>query len=284
MIVLESPAEASRWCEDQRRRGRSIGMVPTMGALHDGHLELVARCARENEVCVVSIFVNPLQFNERSDFDAYPRDIQADAALLERHGCDMAFTGSLMDFFPEANGEQDIKLLDPGPFADGLEGEHRPGHFAGVRTIVERLFLTVRPERAYFGEKDFQQTLVVKDLAAVLGFPKIVVCETMREPSGLAMSSRNRRLSATQRADAAIIFRALNAARDAWRDGERRRGALSNAMRNVLRKGAVEVEYAEVRDPGEWANDDPETRLMRAHALVAARCGGVRLIDNLALD
>ncbi len=284
MILLQTPAEASTWCQARRDEGLTLALVPTMGALHEGHLRLVERAAAENDCCVASIFVNPLQFNERSDFDAYPRDTERDARMLGERGCDMAFTGSIGDFFPGHDDPATIERLDPGPYAEGLEGAHRPGHFAGVRTIVERLFLTCRPDRAYFGQKDFQQTLVVRDLARTLGFVQIVVCPTVRETNGLAMSSRNARLDAAARAEAAIIFRALDAAREAWRNGERRRGILATVMRDVLAGGTLAVEYAAVRDPENWQADDPADRLERAQALIAARAGSVRLIDNLRLD
>ncbi len=284
MIRLDSPGAAARWSERERGAGRTIGMVPTMGALHEGHVALVRRAAHENDRCVASIFVNPLQFDDATDFDAYPRDMDADAELLRSAGCDMVFTGTLMQFFPEASSAQAIPLLDPGPWAEGLEGAHRPGHFAGVRTIVERLFRTAHPDRAYFGEKDFQQTLVVKDLARTLGYPEIVVCATVREPDGLAMSSRNRRLRPAERAEAAVIYRALVAARAAWQGGERRPEALAAAMREILDRSPLEVEYAEVRDPANWLRDDPAAPLEHARALVAARLGAVRLIDNLSLD
>ena len=258
-------------------------MVPTMGALHDGHLELVRRAVKENTVSVVSIFVNPLQFNERDDFKAYPRDIGSDSQLLKREGCDMVFTGTLLDFFPEAENADQIVMLEPGPFAEGLEGSHRPGHFSGVRTIVERLFRTVHPDRAYFGEKDFQQTLVVKDLAQNMGYPEIVVCPTRREESGLAMSSRNQLLTPDQRDEAAIIYRALLAARDAWSNGERRATELSAIMHQVLDESSLDVEYAEIKDPLNWTRTARDQHLEQAQALIAARCGDVRLIDNLRL-
>jgi pantoate--beta-alanine ligase len=284
MIFLDTPDAASGWCESQRNLGLSIGMVPTMGALHDGHAELVRRAVRENDLCVVSIFVNPLQFNEARDFQAYPRDIEADRQILDSNGCAMAFTGTLTDFFPGASTPEDIDLLEPGPFARGLEGEHRQGHFAGVRTIVDRLFRTVHPSRAYFGEKDFQQTLVVKDLATSLGFPEIVVCPTVREPDGLAMSSRNRRLGPDDRLEAAIIYRALTAAHQAWREGERRAGKLAEIMRETLARSRLQIEYAEVRDPGHWNETPAMDILEQGQALVAVRCGEVRLIDTLELS
>jgi len=285
---LGTPAEARAWCARERERGRRIGFVPTMGALHEGHLELVRRAARENDAAVVSVYVNPLQFDEKSDFDRYPRDFGSDVALLGPAGCAMAFTGTLAGFFAGllgADGLLPVSLLvDPGPAAHGLEGALRPGHFAGVATIVDRLFDVVAPHVAYFGEKDFQQTLVVRDLARRRGAPPIVVCPTSREASGLARSSRNERLSNEQRAQAAAIFRALVSARAAWRSGERRADRLGAVMRAVLMDSALAVEYATVRDPDSWSADELAAPLERAQALIAVRLGGVRLIDNLRVD
>lgn len=285
---LATPAEASAWCAAERARGMRIGFVPTMGALHEGHLELVRRAARENDAAVVSVFVNPLQFDDKSDFERYPRHFAADVELLGSADCAMAFTGTLAGFFPgelEADGSLPrSRLVDPGPCAQGLEGTFRDGHFAGVATIVDRLFDVVNAHVAYFGEKDFQQTLVVRDLARRRGSPPIVVCGTSRESTGLARSSRNARLSPKDRAEAASIQRALLAARDAWGNGERRAAELGAVMRGVLESTRMEVEYATARDPELWTADEPAAPLVRAQALVAARIGGVRLIDNLRLD
>ncbi|GJL80663.1 MAG: pantothenate synthetase [marine bacterium B5-7] len=283
MKFFNIPEQAASWCESERDRARTIGLVPTMGALHEGHLSLVEQALAENDLCVVSIFVNPLQFNEASDYEAYPRDIDTDLNLLKQYGCSMTFTGSLSDFFDGAKNPGDIPLLDPGPFAQGLESEHRPGHFAGVRTIVARLFQTVRPDRAYFGEKDYQQTLIITDLAGQLGYPEVVVCPTLREHDGLAMSSRNRRLKPAERAEAAGIYRALCAARTAWLSGQRHPAILSARMHEVLKTTSLEVEYAEVRDPNNWNAVNGEAMTGTARALIAVRCGEVRLIDNLEL-
>ena len=181
MLHLDSPAEAAHWCATQRERGRTIGFVPTMGALHNGHLSLITRACEENTACCASIFINPLQFEDTEDYDAYPRDTESDLALLEAHGCNMVFMGSLHQFFPEISDINEIKTLPAGPYGSGLEEQFRPGHLDGVRTIVERLFLTVGASRVYFGEKDFQQTLVVLDLAREMGYPEVVVCPTVRE-------------------------------------------------------------------------------------------------------
>ncbi|OUU57498.1 MAG: pantoate--beta-alanine ligase [Proteobacteria bacterium TMED61] len=284
MLHLDSPAEAAHWCSAQRERGSSIGFVPTMGALHNGHLSLITRACDENAACCASIFINPLQFEDTEDYNAYPRDTESDLALLEAHGCNMVFMGSLDQFFPESSDINQIKTLPAGPYGSGLEEQFRPGHLDGVRTIVERLFLTVGASRVYFGEKDFQQTLVVADLAQQMGYPEVVVCPTVREDSGLALSSRNVRLSADEKTRAQQIYPALLAARDAWSSGERDPGRLSAIMIECLNHDGLVVEYAEVRDPGRWIAQPQTTPLEHGQALIAVRIGSVRLIDNLRLD
>lgn len=281
--ILHDPTVAAAWCERTRAAGKTLGFVPTMGALHEGHLALVrAALARNDRVCV-SVFVNPLQFNEKKDFERYPRDLEGDAKALEATGCSMVFTGTLEQFFPA-----DVSLRDPGPRALGLEGDSRPGHFAGVATIVQRLFEVVKPDEAYFGQKDFQQTLVVEDLARAMGYPRIRVCPTVRESSGLAMSSRNQLLSPQARERATLLSLSLEAARAAWRSGHREAAGLAGAMRTVFDRTpqngvSVEIEYATVRDPEAWTPEEPRGPLARAVALVAARVGSVRLIDNMVL-
>lgn len=288
---LANVADARTWCTAARARG-PLGFVATMGALHAGHLELVRRAARENSAVAVSVFVNPLQFDDPADLQRYPRDFEGDATLLDEAGCHMVFRGALEEFFPgELNGAGQLpqsRLRDPGPAAHGLEGEFRPGHFAGVATIVDALFDVVRPARAYFGAKDFQQCLVVTDLAAKRGGPQIVVCPTVREPSGLALSSRNRLLDAEGRERGLALFRACHAAREHWRAGERDATALSEVMLSKLAGPGpgpgLEIEYAEVRDPEAWSARRPSEPLQRGVALVAARLQAVRLIDNLTLS
>lgn len=280
---LEDPSQAAAWCASARAAGARIGFVPTMGSLHEGHFQLVRRARAECGTAVVSIFVNPLQFDRARDYELYPRDFAADARALAEHGCALAFTGTLAQFFPEA-GAQGPSLREPGRAALGLEGAQRPGHFAGVATIVARLFELVRPERAYFGEKDYQQTLVVRELARALGGPRIVVCATEREPEGLARSSRNARLSGEGRRIALALSRALRSARAAWRAGERDADALRARMRAELEHPRVRVEYASLRDPEQWGEHEPQGRMQRAQALVAAWVDEVRLIDTLRLD
>jgi pantoate--beta-alanine ligase len=282
---LDDPQRAAAWCARARAGGRRLGLVPTMGALHAGHLALVRAAAAESDLVVASVFVNPLQFDDPEDFARYPRDFERDARLLGEAGCALAFTGTLAGFFPESGGARErIPWRDPGPSAAGLEGDVRAGHFAGVATIVARLFELVRPHVACFGAKDFQQTLVVRELARALGGPEIRVCATVREAGGLALSSRNERLSAPGRARAAGVYRALQDTRAAWRErGLRSRSALGEVLARGLRGGGLEVEYADVRDPAQWLSqrDGP---LERARAFAAVRLEGVRLIDNLSLD
>ncbi len=256
-----------------------------MGALHEGHLSLVRRAKSECDLAVVSIFVNPLQFDDPKDFERYPRDFVRDRERLATVECDLAFSGTLDGFFPEAGGDRErIPWREPGPSALGLEGDRRPGHFRGVATIVARLFEVAQPTRAYFGAKDFQQCLVVRDLARELGGPEIVVCPTLREPSGLARSSRNELLSADARAKAAAIHRGLRAAQELWRRGARRAELLRRPIVDELARADLELEYAEFRDPEAWQAREPTTDLVRAVALVAVRSKSVRLIDNLRLD
>ncbi|MDD9821361.1 MAG: pantoate--beta-alanine ligase [Gammaproteobacteria bacterium] len=314
MIELPSPQRASKWCAEQRARGATLGYVPTMGALHAGHLSLVERAVRENAAACASIFVNPLQFNDRADLRDYPRDWQRDTALLNRAGCAMVFTGTPAEFFPDADGAggdggdgggggdidgsvdpgpdsgvgpgalDSAATIDPGPGARGLEGEFRPGHLQGVCRIVARLFATVGPCRAYFGEKDFQQTLVVAHLARRFGGIEVRVCPTVRDASGLALSSRNRRLNAAGRDAAAQIYQALLAAKTAWQSGARAPAALESVMRARLQHPQIALDYATVRDPANWSEHPPPAPRPQARALIAATIGKVRLIDNLELD
>lgn len=277
------PAQAAAWC---RAREGTLGFVPTMGALHEGHLSLVRRAAAENDHVVVSIFVNPLQFGEARDLENYPRDFEGDCDLLETAGASMAFTGTLEQFFPGELVEGDLpreQRVDPGEAALGLEGEFRPGHFEGVATIVQRLFTLVQPTRAYFGAKDYQQTLVVRTLAERMGFPEVVVCPISRETSGLARSSRNTLLTPEDREQALYLSQALFAARERWRAGIRSAAALEQHLRDALASSTLEVEYAVVRDPERWSHVPGRESLERAVALIAARAGAVRLIDNLEL-
>ncbi len=288
-LAFESVAEARAWLYEQRACGLRIGFVPTMGALHEGHLDLVRRAARENDLAIVSVFVNPLQFNDPKDYAAYPRTFAEDVRLLATAGCAMAFTGTLAQFFPhelDAAGKLNAAhQVPPGAAALGLEGAMRPGHFEGVAAIVDRLFETVLPDTAYFGAKDYQQAQVVLGLARRRGGPRVVVCPTVREASGLALSSRNARLSVEDRQRAAQICQALRAGQAAWDAGVRDADALRSSVLLVLqRTPEFRIEYVAVRDPSRWTAEEPHGAMQQAVCLVALWLSGVRLIDNLRWD
>ena len=282
--INTDPLSASDWCRRRRAEDLSIGFVPTMGALHAGHKSLIERSIDENDVTCVSIFVNPLQFNDPNDFEKYPQSLESDYDILERLGCDMVFSGTSESMFPEAASVDEVEILDPGPFASGLEGSYRPGHLEGVCTVVDRLFRFVGNCRAYFGLKDFQQLLVVQNLAKKLGYPQVVPCDTVRDSNGLALSSRNRLLSPPDLAEAKKIYRALTEARKLFDTGIHDCDRLRTAMLSVLENDKILVEYADVRDPNNWQPVSPTGDLDHVVALIAAKIGGVRLIDNLRLD
>ena len=284
MQHLTSPQAAQRWCEAIRENKQTIGYVATMGALHPGHISLISRAREDNDVVIASIFVNPLQFNKAEDLENYPRNEADDFAQLDAAGVTAVFTGSPEAFLGEARGKTARELIDPGIYAQGLEGEHRPGHFTGVREIVSRLFDFVGPCRSYFGEKDYQQVQIIKQLALDMPGIEVIPCPTSRENSGLARSSRNSRLSEHGLRQAAIIFRAMLAANTAWAHGIRTPDILQNAMLEILQQGEIEVEYAELRDPLNWTASQPENNLTRARVFVAGNIEGVRLIDNMELS
>ena len=285
MEQLPSPALANAWCQDQRAHGFSVGFVPTMGALHEGHLSLVRQALAENDRVCASIFVNPLQFNNQADLENYPLDMASDLRAFAEMGCHMVFTGELLQFFPDVDDPENIPKRSAGPFGHGLEGDHRPGHLDGVATIVEKLFTTAGDCTAYFGEKDYQQTLVVKALANDLQDEglhiRIRVCPTVRDSQGLALSSRNQRLSADQKQLACSLHRSLQAARTLWLEGETRIDLLEQAMAKELAHPDITPEYAVIRDEVNW--NDGGNELIRPRGLVAVDIGGVRLIDNLSL-
>ncbi|MEE9448107.1 MAG: pantoate--beta-alanine ligase [Arenicellales bacterium] len=280
---LSNPYSAQTWCHAAREAGHSIGFVATMGALHEGHASLIQRALIENDHVVVSIFVNPLQFNKTEDLDKYPRDEAADIALLESLGVSLVFTGTPAQFLGEAEHHQTTELKSPGIYAQGLEGDYRPGHFEGVREVVSRLFGFVGPCRAYFGEKDYQQVKIIEQLAEEMNDIEVIACATSREESGLARSSRNQRLSVRGKQDAAIIYQAMQVANDLWQQGERQPKTLQAAMLAVLETSSIDLEYAQVRDPSHWTAQQPEHDIKQARVFIAGNIEGVRLIDNAAM-
>ncbi len=256
-----------------------VGFVPTMGALHEGHLSLVRRARAENASVLASIFVNPTQFGPQEDFSRYPRDLEADCRLLESAGCDAVFAPTAGDIYPEGFGTS----IDVGPVARPLEGERRPGHFAGVATVVARLLLLVRPERAYFGEKDAQQLAVIRRLVTDLALlVEIVGCPIVREPDGLAMSSRNAYLGPEERRAASVLFRSLDAAAALWATGRRGAGDLEAALLSVLQSEPLaKLDYASAVDPLTF--EHPTIDAGDVLLALAVWVGKTRLIDNRLL-
>lgn len=259
----------------------AIGLVPTMGFLHEGHLSLVRRAKAENDAVAVSIFVNPKQFDRPDDFSTYPRDTERDLDLLRREGVDLVWTPGVEDMYPP--GFASSVHVD-GP-ALRLEGAHRPGHFTGVATVVTILLNVVGPRRAYFGQKDAQQCRVVRQFADDLGLPvEIVVADTHREADGLAMSSRNVNLDARQRAAAPVLRRALDGAEEAWAAGELDADLLRGRMAETIETETLaELEYVSVADPDALTELDRIDPGRGALASLAVRFGDVRLIDNTLL-
>ncbi len=287
MITATTPDELRHHVATWRRTGESVGFVPTMGALHAGHLALVERSRELAGRTVVSIFVNPTQFDRADDLDAYPRTPERDADLLREAGADLLFLPPVEAIYPPGDATR-VRVAGP---AEGLEGATRPGHFDGVATVVTRLFNLVAPDLAVFGEKDAQQLAVVRRMVRDLHQPvEIVGHPTVREDDWLAMSSRNARLSTEDRRRALALSRALAAARQAAAAGQRDAGSLRRAMRDVLEAaltagdtpdGSDPVEYAEVVDGETFQPVDRLPESGRVILPVAAWVGGIRLIDNL---
>jgi len=277
MKVIEKIAEMK---EVRRRLAGPVGLVPTMGYFHEGHLSLVRRARAENSSVVVSIFVNPTQFGQKEDFKGYPRDTGRDLALLEKERADIVFMPSAAEMYPPRFDS----WLDVGGVAGRLEGASRPGHFRGVTTVCAKLFNIIQPTRAYFGQKDAQQTLIIEKMVADLNMNlEIATLPTVREPDGLAMSSRNTCLNPGERQAAAVLYQALTLAQKLWSQGEKDAGRLRQEMRVLIEKEPlVEIDYVSVADVGTLDEMDA----VRTPALVslAVKIGKTRLIDNIVLE
>jgi pantoate--beta-alanine ligase len=260
-----------------RAGGRTVGFVPTMGYLHDGHASLLRAARHDTDTVLLSIFVNPLQFAPDEDLDAYPRDLTGDVAVAEAAGADLVFAPSTREMYREAV----LTTVSVAQVSAPMEGRTRPTHFDGVATVVAKLFSIVGPCRAYFGEKDFQQLAVVRRMAFDLSLPvEVIGCPTVREPDGLAMSSRNVYLSPAERAAAPILHQALQAGQRAIEAGERDPAEVRAVMVDVVgTEPLADLDYAEVVDAATFAVPDPLAGTLRL--LVAARFGGARLIDNV---
>jgi len=276
--VIATVAEMQRRVRELRAAGRRVGVVPTMGALHDGHLSLVEAARKYADVVVTTIFVNPTQFAPHEDFGKYPRTLQADLEALGRVGCELAFVPEPGEVYPPGYST----YVEPPSVAAPLEGVCRPGHFRGVATVVLKLFNIVPADVACFGQKDFQQALVIRRMVADLNVPiRIEVCPIVREPDGLAMSSRNRYLSPAERERSLALSRALRRAEELVAAGERRASVVREAMQHVLADAVDRLDYATIADPETL--EEPETIERPVVALIAAVVGTTRLIDNMIL-
>lgn len=278
MRVVKTISELKSLISGYKQENKTVGLVPTMGALHAGHKSLVDRARKENDIVVVSVFVNPTQFNNKQDLATYPRTEERDCALLEAAGCDVVFMPAVEEVYPEPDNRQ----FDLGAVAEVMEGAHRPGHFNGVAQIVSKLFGFVEPDRAYFGEKDFQQIAVIRKMVQLEGFKlQIVACPIKREDDGLALSSRNVRLTAEQRQLAPNIYRVLKESCNFAKShtvAETEKFVVDSL--NALPQ--MEVEYYSIVDAltmqpvSDWADADNIT------GCITVYCGEVRLIDNIA--
>lgn len=279
-LVVHTVAELREHVARARRAGQTIGLVPTMGALHAGHVSLVERSQRECGYTVATIFVNPLQFGPQEDYTRYPRTLESDCAKLATASCDLVFAPNVAEVYPRGPQHARATYVEVTGVTEMLEGASRPGHFRGVATVVLKLFNMAAPDVAYFGQKDYQQATLIRQMTADLNLPlEIRVCPIVREPDGLAMSSRNVYLSPAERQQALTLSRALAAARQAVASGERDATRVLAAMRAVFAaEPAVQLEYTALVDP-ETLVDVPHLK-STVVALVAARVGTTRLIDN----
>lgn len=280
MVVVKSVNELKKQVGRLRDEHKSIGFVPTMGALHQGHLQLVSRCVAENDACVVSLFINPTQFNDKNDFNRYPRTLENDTALLASVGCAIVFAPSAEEMYTSSEMET-VFEFDFGGLDEVMEGIFRPGHFNGVVQVVSKLFSLVTPDKAYFGEKDFQQLAIIRRMVQVMNFPiEIVGCPIVREKSGLALSSRNALLSEQERTTAAVIYRTLSESKQLMHEktvAETKAWVINRL--NVV--DGLKVEYYEIVNGNslqsitDWSDADYVV------GCVTVYCGKVRLIDNI---
>ena len=280
MYVAQTIAQMKQCVAQAREKGQTIGLVPTMGALHAGHVSLVEAAAAACDFVVVSIFVNPTQFGSGEDFEQYPRPIEKDFGICEQHGVDVVFAPSANEMYPRLQ----VAWVDVEKLTEPLCGRSRPGHFRGVTTVCTKLFNIVQCDMAFFGQKDAQQAAVIRRMAVDLNMPlKIVVCPTVREPDGLAMSSRNQYLSPQHRKDATIIYKALQKGREMILAGSTEPLQIVDRMNAILAQvPALRSEYVSIVDAATLEQVDP----LRGKVLVAiaARIGSTRLIDNVVVD
>lgn len=282
MMIVHTIQEVRAYVREQRLAGKTVGYVPTMGFLHQGHLSLIEAAKEQCDVAVMSIFVNPLQFGPNEDFDRYPRDLERDAALAAQAGIDLIFAPSVDEMYPAGNGKS-LTHVDVEQVTTGLCGASRPGHFQGVSTVVTKLFNIVLPDRAFFGMKDAQQVAVIQQMVYDLNLPvEIVPCPTVREADGLAMSSRNVFLTDEERAQALVLSRSLRAAQELVARGERDVAAIVAAVRaEISGQPLAQIDYVELV---QFRGLAPIQKIEEPALLaLAVRFGKTRLIDNTVL-
>lgn len=277
MKIVSSIKDLKNFLALEREKGKKVGLVPTMGALHAGHISLVKRCVAENDICVVSDFVNPTQFNDKHDLETYPRTLDADCALLEPVGCDYVFAPSVAEMYPEP----DTRVFNLGLVAEVMEGPRRPGHFNGVAQVVSKLFYIVEPDNAYFGEKDFQQIAVIREMVRQLNLPvHIVDCPIQREADGLALSSRNTRLTPEQRQKAPVIARTLKES-TTFVPAKSVQEVIDYVVNTINQVPEMEVEYFEIVDGNTMQPIQNWSDTTYPVGCITVYCGEVRLIDNI---
>ena len=277
MKIVNNIKDLKGYLAEEKQNNKQIGFVPTMGALHEGHLSLVKRCVEENDVCVVSIFVNPTQFNDKHDLETYPRTLDKDCALLEPTGCKYVFAPSVEEMYPEP----DIHTFDFGTVSAVMEGARRPGHFNGVAQIVSKLFYAVEPDNAYFGEKDFQQIAVIRAMVNQLNIPvKINACPILREADGLALSSRNVRLTPEQRQKAPLIARTLKESTN-FAPEKSVQEVIDYVVNTINADPVMRVEYYEIVDGNTMESIQSWSDTTYPVGCITVYCGEVRLIDNI---
>lgn len=277
MITLYTINDLQNAVSISKNERKTIGFVPTMGALHEGHISLVKKCREQNDVCIVSIFVNPTQFNNQTDLEKYPRTIDEDIKLLNYAGVDIVFVPSVQEIYPEPDNRQ----FDFGQLDKVMEGKFRPGHFNGVAQVVSRLFDIVKPDKAYFGEKDFQQLAIIRQMVRQLNIPvEIVPMPIRREDSGLAMSSRNQRLTEDQKKDAVNIYRVLSESKTLY-NNKTVEELRFWVIENINKIASLEVEYFEIVDGNTLQQISDWKNTQYAVGCITVFCGEVRLIDNI---
>lgn len=283
MILFKQPDELKIQLANARNNGKKIGFVPTMGALHEGHLSLAKTCKAQNDITVVSIFVNPTQFNDKKDFDKYPRTIEKDIYLLEKQECDILFLPSPAAIYGKNQPEK--ASFDLGRIEQLLEGKFRPGHFQGVSQIVNILLEIIEPHHVYLGQKDYQQCMVIERLLKITGkdkSTKLVVMPTLRENDGLAMSSRNARLNDIERKRAPEIYQTLTSIKKQL--GKKEFGVIKKEAVERLERAGFKVDYVEIADATTLETANQYDASQKLVALIAAFNGEVRLIDNILLN